>query len=771
MDPTQSYTVDIGSHVVHAEPRSPAGANRNWLRHPEAVRELAGMIVPEIAREAERRQNFDPVRRQTLLGLGEQYTPKSGGGYAIAHHDTFNQLYQTISKTYYSRFDEALKHSRENARVMEADGLIYSLYQRRFIPTCILTGSVRPQDPDNSEQMEIARRLDRMLGKIRQFHFLKRQLNLGNWNGKSGAQFLWRQVNVDGHPAVIPHRWLPVHGDKILIQWDHTPAIVVRAGSESARAHEADLITAVEYGHAISLRKQYLRDCFAIHQFEPSDRDFLFEGDLAGQVHGVGLRSRVYWPWYFRTEGHSYLIDALQRVSTNGMLVGYFNSGSGESEERVLECLMNLHRDNYAVFPRQNTQGNQDIQHISLGNVAFDVLFKYMEYMDEVMLLAFLGQTLSSQAGATGLGSKVAELHADTKSQIIKYDAISLAETITWELLQVTIRQNRWQYNGRVYHGDDLPFDLTYDYSIDDDDSVQDVIDAARACAELGIAFDQDQVRKKAGLLPPKDPGLTQGGPMGDPNDPRSGPGMMLEGAGTGGPPPEGLSAKDAKTLGFAEPQASGVTTVTMPGYAQPAGVPEASPAPAQYHRTVRYAANPIRHAPEEGVFGIWIPGHVAKALAVQGGSEPEDLHIPLATVFATQWDANRLAAAYRCLDRLSNRWDKLQARLSGLARYDDGRGHEVVAAMVECPGLAEVRSHLCHILDQQGLPAASVPAWVPVIRLATIGEHDKPGAIHLPEQNMILANVTLKVGQKYWNLPFQGSRVARYGRPKAVCN
>jgi phage gp29-like protein len=47
-----------------------------------------------------------------------------------------------------------------------------------------------------------------------------------------------------------------------------------------------------------------------------------------------------------------------------------------------------------------------------------------------------LGQILSSESDATGLGSGVADLHLDTLLQIIRYDATNLEETITHELVR-----------------------------------------------------------------------------------------------------------------------------------------------------------------------------------------------------------------------------------------------------------------------------------------------------------------------------------------------
>lgn len=546
MEPFQSRRIDVGTHVSATDPNASRGVNRDWLRanpgHAGIVEDVARIAAPAIARAASEARLIG--RQQSIMHPGER------PGFQISHHDTFQQLYQSVNKTYWVRYDEALKHSRENARVMENDTMLYSLCQRRFIPTCILTHQIETDDPDNPEQAAISRRISRMLNKIKRFHFLKRQLNSGNWQGHAGVQLFWEKIQVDGATAMVPRRWLPIHGDKIIYGWDHEPAIAVRAGSDSAKRHKEDVIR-YENGEAISLRRRHLRDCFAIHQFEPADRDFLYEGDQAGQVHGLGLRSRVYWAWFLRTEGMSYVLDALQRISSLGMLIGYFDEGNQDSHDQVLDSLINVFRDNMATFPRRTGKDGSCIEHIEPGNVAYDVLFRFMEYMDELMLLAFLGQTLSSQAGATGLGSQVAELHSDTKRQIIKYDALSLAETISDEILEPMIRMNRWSYNGRIYHGQDLPFGVNYRFLVNDD-AVAERIQAAEAMQTLGQPIDLNSLRRDLGFTPPTDGQGNFQNPM--------------DSVGTGSPAPEGMTTNQAEIMGLQPPQASGNSTFQMSG-------------------------------------------------------------------------------------------------------------------------------------------------------------------------------------------------------------
>jgi len=50
---------------------------------------------------------------------------------------------------------------------------------------------------------------------------------------------------------------------------------------------------------------------------------------------------------------------------------------------------------------------------------------------------SIIGQSLSSEAGGTGMGSGVANLHADTLSRIIRYHADALADSMSFEFVRV----------------------------------------------------------------------------------------------------------------------------------------------------------------------------------------------------------------------------------------------------------------------------------------------------------------------------------------------
>src|SRR6185437_16104067 len=109
------------------------------------------------------------------------------------------------------------------------------------------------------------------------------------------------------------------------------PALLIYSGWAMANPYAAQYIGNTDRGRAIFLRDPYWRDRFIISEFEPSDFDWMFEGSFAGGVHGVGLRSRLYWGWKLRTTLLGWTVDALQRIGVNGMLYGYYEDGNPES--------------------------------------------------------------------------------------------------------------------------------------------------------------------------------------------------------------------------------------------------------------------------------------------------------------------------------------------------------------------------------------------------------------------------------------------------------
>jgi 2'-5' RNA ligase len=729
----RSFVVDAGHHVVRVEPR------RTWS-HPGSVHSPEELLANGISR---------PIEGPSLTERDERFK--------VGHVDTFANLYNLISRTYLGKFDEALKHSVENARAMETDTNLLRLRAMRQIPTATLKWSVVPDNPKDSDQSAIADQVSKIIRRGNRFLPMINSLNSATWYGKYAINLAFGEKMVDGVPRVAIKDWLPVHGDKIRYRYnDHEPVIIVRATSPSAEMFKEDCVR-VEEATGIVLRKKHLRETFLIHTFDPMDSEFLVGADRAGGVRGVGLRSRVYWAWFLQKEGFAYMMDALQRLSTSGAMIGKYPMGNHEAREAVLESLANLYRDNIAVFPT-NANGDQKwYDHIPLSNVAYDTLMQFIGYLDEIMTLCFLGQTLSTGTGATGMGSKVAELHADTKKQIIRYDAMNLAETLTDDLVATIVRLNKWSYGKRVYDkGQDLPFGLTFRFAVDQE-NIEQSIGGANALKMLGIPFDGEPLRDELGFTAPRDPSLAIGiTPM---NTLPYGGGMV----------PQGVAQGDAGQGGTPDPDGA----EPIPGRADefPGVPPGQDPAMAKYGEDgdlVRYAAQ--THDPLSVICGFWLRPDAAHAMAVQGGSPPEDLHVTICSLGRLpDLGIGGLQRALAATQRAASHWAPLTGRTSGLGRltpsaFAENR-NDALVALLDVPGLAQVRQHVINAFRHAGVNVATEHGWVPHITLSRLPKGAPTPNISVADIPVAFGKLVLHVGSRWYGFPLDGSVVARYAK------
>lgn len=438
--------------------------------------------------------------------------PRGGwGGMPVPHAEQFAQRWNAGRNIYWSRFDEALRDNWQNALAMRRSAFVHELLRHRQLPVVSLPWRIVTDDPKNREQKRIAEVITKLVQAIPRFQALRLYLSEDKWYGKYGSQIAWGQVMVNGRVGVSVVRHEPVDGDSIVFKFDNTPGILVRTGWVPANeydrkwleAPERDWIQQADRARALFLYDPFWRDHFIISEFEPSSADFMFEGEKAGAMHGRGLRDRIYWDFQQREEYRGYLSDALQRFGVNGMLYGYYEESNPESEAAVIRALKRLVRDSVTAFPRRKGEAGDAIEHIDPASIAYDVLLKALADIEDTLRRCFLGQTLSGEAQATGLGSKVAELHETTFDHIIRYDATSQADTLTQDLIKPLIRFNTWNYGGEVLQGE-LPFGVRFVYQIDKA-NVEERSAVIKTAYDIGLPLDSEKVYEDLGLSPPED--------------------------------------------------------------------------------------------------------------------------------------------------------------------------------------------------------------------------------------------------------------------------
>jgi hypothetical protein len=114
------------------------------------------------------------------------------------------------------------------------------------------------------------------------------------------------------------------------------------------------------------------------------------------------------------------------------------------------------------------------------------------QYFDNRKIRYILGQVLSSDAEATGLGSGVADLHGETLAGIVKYDAVDLEETLQTDLVEVLYR----------YNAPGIPVGK-FEFEVDSPDS-QDLMQYGNMLYEWGVPLDEDQAYKISKWQKPK---------------------------------------------------------------------------------------------------------------------------------------------------------------------------------------------------------------------------------------------------------------------------
>ncbi|MEK9809269.1 MAG: DUF935 family protein [Candidatus Nanopelagicales bacterium] len=453
------------------------------------------------------------------------------GQEAVPHVTSFVGLVGTLSKVYRGA-DEALHHSLDNARFMRNDvGIMESLEQRMRL-TSQLAWHIEPEDGQSTEQKELASEVTKLLGRVRRFSEMRRVLMEAIWYGKYAVQFRWDRHRVGNREYFIPtpspkresYGWTPINGDKMVFRWDDdTDPIYAHNGEELgpigirvnlARVSEKmrPYCFPTDRGNAY-FPPLWQRGMFCIHKHQIEDA--AYEDPLnAASIHGVGIRSRIYWEWFQKQEMLAFLMEMLER-SAGGIEIWEYPAGNKDAENKCKAAALNRGGPNKNVIlfpkPQDETASLFDVRHVFWDTSGAQVIKELLEtYFGHRIKRYILGQTLSSEADATGLGSGVADIHLDTLMQIVRYDATNLAETLTYEYLKRVI-----EYNFPHAGGHHLKFVLETDTP-----NAQETIKGFETAWQMGARIKESDVLDLIGAAIPTTtdrilPSPNQGGGIG----------------------------------------------------------------------------------------------------------------------------------------------------------------------------------------------------------------------------------------------------------------
>ncbi|MDE2467784.1 MAG: DUF935 family protein, partial [Bradyrhizobium sp.] len=377
--------------------------------------------------------------------------PNMGEG-LLPHVVTFQGILASVSRVYRPS-DEALKDSFDNARFMLNDPVIRECIDQRRRSVALLNWHLEPEDERDPRQKELASDLTNIIKRVPNFKKYRETLQLAIWFGRYANQHRYRWRNIQGKQRLGIDQWLPVHGDKIVFRYDdgqmeYDPnQIGIRVGAGFTTSHSVQKTWSVErlnkvqptdYGLAYFL-EEWERPQICLHKYLIEDGEY--EDPMnAGRVHGLGIRSILYWCWYQKQETLAWLMEYLER-SALGMEIWFYPWGNDQAKTDMMTAAQERigQGRNIVLVPRPvgDSADLYGVERIEPGMAGAEVLLGIVkEYFGHLIKRYILGQTMTTESSNSGLGSNLGDIHLDTYMQIIRSDAIDLEETLTSDLVE-----------------------------------------------------------------------------------------------------------------------------------------------------------------------------------------------------------------------------------------------------------------------------------------------------------------------------------------------
>lgn len=379
-----------------------------------------------------------------------------GRGIALPGVMTFISRQSGADNTFWAdRYDEAMRYSREKALDMNNDTWLQGIVNERMNAVASLEWQLEVPDNRDPRQRQVREGLTRIIKGIPNLHNIIRWLNRAVWFGRYGVQVAWEECTfrdfppagkgpvprpkkrryqmggaedpmaaLAGGPPVpgatgVPKKpkarsfrargitvgeaW-PVNGDKIGHQHDHTPYVMIDA-SRTDELHDANIIMTTK-GMAAALHGTW-RERFIIHQHEMEDADF-YHSEQAEGIHGVGLRSKLFWYWWLKWEWLGNIANFFERVGL-GVTIWYYPTGNDQALSTIKKAAAEQNNNGHIFVPRDPDGGRNTgdgIERVEVPTAGADALRNLIEYLDGAMERMIIGQEASSRGTTSGMGNE-----------------------------------------------------------------------------------------------------------------------------------------------------------------------------------------------------------------------------------------------------------------------------------------------------------------------------------------------------------------------------
>jgi phage gp29-like protein len=157
-----------------------------------------------------------------------------------------------------------------------------------------------------------------------------------------------------------------------------------------------------------------------------------------GYLGRAGLLRTLVWPFIYKAYALGDMAEFLEIYGLPVILGQYMPMASEDEKSSLLRAVTALGRDARAIMP----EGMKiEIQKVSASGDGTPHM-TMIDWAERAQSKAVLGQTTSSEAHATGLGSGIANLHGEVRHDILLADARKIAGTLSRDLIYPLVALN-----------------------------------------------------------------------------------------------------------------------------------------------------------------------------------------------------------------------------------------------------------------------------------------------------------------------------------------
>ncbi len=345
--------------------------------------------------------------------------------------------------------DIAFRRDRRYQKNMRRDPDVMAPLLQRQYAVALLEYNVVAEDEKDEKQVEQAEELKRLVEyNMRRYYDFIRNLSDAVWYGPAAVNVIYRRGPKG---EIFPTRWKPFHPDSLV--FDHVGVLGMRVGhrfkGETTMGHDSRI-------HYFDRRE---RGAIALHTFMPVAPDFDEPEEARFIYSGRGLRDVCYYTWKVKMVIQQLWVRFAERYS-QGTRKGTYPSGD-EGARAAMETIMdNWAGDVSALIPR--IQGDPEAYSLEIiemkgsqNKTMPDLVEGYLAGQLKDMILGQTATTEATNESLGGTGAGVSKRHAETKNDIIQFDAKILEDSLTWDLLSplnmmnngVTPYRPRWQFS------------------------------------------------------------------------------------------------------------------------------------------------------------------------------------------------------------------------------------------------------------------------------------------------------------------------------------